>query len=149
MKRLPDLPPFWTLCAWVLSLVISWVIPNPSWDSLGLRWLGLLWIILAFVSVAWSALVFFRYNTTIEPGQKPYKLITNGPFQFSRNPIYLSMVVATAGWVLWLGAAFGLAVIPVLWFILDRRFAALEEAVLRETFGEEAEAFFTRTRRWL
>jgi protein-S-isoprenylcysteine O-methyltransferase Ste14 len=37
----------------------------------------------------------------------------------------------------------------VLWWILDRRFARVEENLLVETFGDEAKIYVSRTRRWI
>lgn len=47
------------------------------------------------------------------------------------------------------GSVFGLAITAGLWWILDRRFAAPEEALLRVTFGAGAEAYLISTKCWL
>lgn len=148
MKKL-DVPPIWTLGAWVLALVLSRVLPSPGWDSLGLRWLGLFWIVLAVLYLLWAALWFRRKKTPIHPGHRPDALITEGPFRISRNPIYLSMVVASLGFVLYLGAAVGLLVVAGLWWVLDRRFAAPEEQRLIEVFGDAGRDYVANVRRWV
>lgn len=143
-----DLPPVWTAGAWVLAWALARLAPSPGWESLGLRWLGLLWIALAFLMALWAALTLRRHRTPIEPGQRPKSLVTRGPYAWSRNPIYLAMVIATLGWGLWLGAAAALLPAVLLLVLLDRRFAAPEEARLRETFGRSAEDYIARVRRW-
>lgn len=148
MSRL-DLPPVWTVSSWALAWGVSYVVPQPGWDSLGLRWLGLLWILIGVLIVLWSASWFRRKSTPIHPGHTPSDLITEGPFRFSRNPIYLAMVIVTIGVVLWLGSALALVIPVALWVVLDRRFAGPEEARLRTTFGPAADAYIERTGRWI
>ncbi|MEM6618445.1 MAG: isoprenylcysteine carboxylmethyltransferase family protein [Pseudomonadota bacterium] len=145
-----DIPPVWTLGAWLLAGALSWALPAPGWAGVeGLRWLGLLWIGIAVLMVLWAGLVFLRHKTPIEPGRTPRALVTTGPFRLSRNPIYLAMVVSTLGAVLWLGSAVALLVPLALWRVLDRRFASPEEDLLRATFGAEADAYIAKRRRWV
>lgn len=148
MKSL-DMPPFWTAVAWAVAFGLARILPEPGWDSVGLRWLGLAWIALGFLLAVWAAILFWRRRTPIEPRHTPTALISDGPYRLTRNPIYLAMVVATAGWAIWLGAVWGLLVIPFLWFTLDRRFVREEETLLRANFGEDAEEYLLNTRRWL
>ena len=144
-----DIPPVWTAGAWVTAAVVGWLVPEPAWDVRGLRLLGLGWIVVAAAFLIWSALWFRRKETPIHPGEKPIRLITEGPYRATRNPIYLSMVVATAGWVIWVGAAVGWLVVAGLWLVLNLRFAVPEEARLISTFGDEGRDYVDRVRRWI
>ena len=91
---------------------------------------------------------FRRKKTPVEPNHKPRALIVEGPYRINRNPIYTGLALILIGWALALGAV--TALIPALAFgpIISRRFVAPEEKTLLEAFGEEAETFFRRTRRW-
>ncbi len=63
-------------------------------------------------------------------------LITSGPFRFSRNPIYLGMLVALMGWMLLIPAM--LSLIILIGAILDLRYQALEEeGYLIRTYGAD------------
>ncbi|MDG1067882.1 MAG: isoprenylcysteine carboxylmethyltransferase family protein, partial [Sulfitobacter sp.] len=79
----------------------------------------------------------------------PKTLIIEGPFRMTRNPIYLALVMLTVASALGHGSVIGLALAAGLWWILDRRFAAPEEALLRATFGSEAEEYLKDTKRWV
>ena len=144
-----DIPPVWTLAAWVCAALIAYVVPSPGWDSLGLRWLGLLWIGISFLFLMWAAIWFKRLKTPIHPGHDPKSLITQGPYRLSRNPIYLAMVTSTAGLALFLGSVWGLLPVVGLWYVLNNRFAAPEEARLLATFGDEGADYVKRVRRWI
>ena len=149
MKHFPDLPPVWTLGAFLFSWLFSAVLPVAALPSFGLQLLGLFWILLAVLLVLWSALYFRKNKTTIEPHSKPTALIVKGPYRFTRNPIYLAMVVASAGFAMWCAALS--AVIPVigLAIVLHRRFVIPEEEGLRAAFGAEADSYISKTKRWV
>ena len=143
-----DMPPVWTLEA----AVVAWVLGRylPVWDFSGII-PGLLgWLVMAggVGLVFWSASWFRRKQTTINPKLEPTSLIVEGPYRFSRNPIYLGMAIFLAGWALWIGALSALAVPFVFTRIITRRFILREEEALRAQFGQEAEDFLANTRRW-
>jgi protein-S-isoprenylcysteine O-methyltransferase Ste14 len=47
------------------------------------------------------------------------------------------------------GSLIGLGVTVLLWWMLDKRFARVEENLLVETFGDEAKTYLSRTRHWI
>lgn len=99
--------------------------------------------------IAWAAFWFFRKKTPIEPHHTPKTLIVEGPFRLTRNPIYLALVLLTLASAIGHGSVFGLVAAAALWWVLDRRFAAPEEALLLATFGAEAQEYLARSKRWL
>jgi protein-S-isoprenylcysteine O-methyltransferase Ste14 len=106
-------------------------------------------IALAVLLILWSVLYFRANKTTIEPHHTPTALITKGPYRISRNPIYLAMVVASIGWALWCGTLSAFVGPVILAWVLHNRFVLPEEAKLREAFGAKAEAYITKTKRWV
>lgn len=148
MKGFPDLPPIWLVGFLILNWVISTIIPgNPSAPVL--VWVGGPLIVAGVIVIAWSAFWFWRKKTTIEPHHAPQSLIVEGPYRVSRNPIYLAMIIILLGAVIWGGQPVGLILVPLFFGILTRRFVLPEEAGLRAAFGEDAETYLSRTRRWL
>lgn len=149
MKGFPDLPPLWL----VLFMAIAWALarfgPLAAAQSVGLQSLGIIVALAGLGLICWSALWFWRKRTTIEPHHMPGVLIVEGPYRLSRNPIYLGMVLILAGEVLWIGAVSPLVLPPIYLIVLTKRFAIPEEVVLLSTFGEEARAYLTATRRWI
>lgn len=149
MKNFPDLPPIWTLAAFAASWVLAIFVPIGVIPSYGMQLLGLAWVVLGALIVLWSALYFKTNKTTIEPHHTPSALITKGPYRFTRNPIYLAMVIASAGFAIWCGTALALIPTVVLAVILHKRFVMPEETLLRETFGAEADQYIAKSKRWV
>ena len=141
----PDLPPVWlalfALVAWGLG---RWV-PLIRFDVAPLGRI-LIWAALALI--VWSAIWFWRKKTPIEPGHAPKALIVEGPYRINRNPIYTGLAVILLGFGLNQGAL--TALVPAVAFpvLITRRFILPEEAMLRGAFGEEAEVYIAKTRRW-
>jgi protein-S-isoprenylcysteine O-methyltransferase Ste14 len=111
--------------------------------------IGALVVALALANDVWCALTFARLKTTILPHRAASRLATEGPFRFSRNPIYVSHVAVVAGLGLLLGSPFVVLLTPFLAFALQKLSIEPEERHLRAKFGPDFSAYVARTRRWL
>ena len=76
-------------------------------------------------------------------------LVTEGAFRFTRNPMYLGLVLLLAGIAIALGSVGALLPIPVFVWIIQAWFILGEERFLEEIFGEAYLAYKSRVRRWL
>jgi protein-S-isoprenylcysteine O-methyltransferase Ste14 len=83
------------------------------------------------------------------PDKPDAALVQAGPFRFSRNPIYLGLLLAAAGLALMWGTLWGWVGVAVLHALLDRLVIAKEEAYLASRFGAAYEAYRGRVRRWM
>jgi len=93
--------------------------------------------------------LFRSARTRPEPWQPASSLIHSGLYRYTRNPMYLGMLLAYAGLALALRSpTAGLLLIPV-FAIIDRLVVAREEAYLERRFGMEFERYRARVRRWL
>lgn len=110
---------------------------------------GSLILLLAVGLGGWGLFTFKRIGTTPEPNGTASALLTSGPFQFSRNPLYLALTATLVGFGLLLDSAWVLFVVPLLVLLLDRLVIAREELRLRAQFGEAYLAYTHRVRRWL
>ncbi|MDA8746732.1 isoprenylcysteine carboxylmethyltransferase family protein [Litoreibacter sp.] len=148
MKGFPDLPPIWLVVFLVLNWAIASILPG---FPVGAFTITLSWALIGIglVLIAWSAFWFWRRKTTIEPHHKPAKLIKEGPFRLSRNPIYLAMSIILLGAIFGNGQPIGLVLLPIFVLIISMRFVIPEEDMLRDAFGAEGDAYIKATRRWL
>ena len=100
--------------------------------------------------IAFSSLGIFRAaRTTTVPFETPSKLITSGPYRFSRNPMYAGLTL------IYLGVAgiqvqiWPVLLLPLLAIYIHRVVIPVEEARLRGVFGDAYEQYCARTRRWV
>ena len=94
---------------------------------------------------------FIKSKTTIDPikFKKVNKLITSGIYKYSRNPMYLGLlmiVISTS--ILYLNI-FSIATPMLFYFWINRFQIKREEIFLTEKFGKEYLLYMTKTRRWI
>jgi len=94
---------------------------------------------------------FRRARTTPNPfkPQNASSLVTTGVYRFTRNPMYLALLLVLLGWATFLCSAFALLG-PVAFVPYIARFQiAPEERVLLAKFGAAYSEYLARVRRWL
>ena len=99
--------------------------------------------------VFWARMLFIKAGTTVKPYHESSELVTMGPFNLTRNPMYLSMTVFLLGLAILLGSLTPFFVIPVFIWIITTRFIRVEERMLEQRFGDSYRAYKTRVRRWI
>lgn len=97
-----------------------------------------------------SMIQFFRTKTTVDPSKpsKASQLVTKGLYKFSRNPMYLAMLLMLLAWGLKLGNAFNVLLAAGFVFYMNRFQIIPEEVILENKFGKEYQGYVSRTRRW-
>jgi len=106
-------------------------------------------IFLAIALIGWALLVMVRAGNDPRPDKPDAALVEAGPFRWSRNPIYLGFLLASAGLALIWGTLWGWVGVAVLHGLLDRLVIAKEEAYLAARFGAAYEGYKARVRRWM
>lgn len=101
------------------------------------------------IIAGWGLLTFRRVRTTTVPGETSSRLVTWGPYRFSRNPMYVGLSVAYLGEAgilaqIWPVILLPLTVAYVNWIVIP-----VEESKLREVFNEEYDRYRKKVRRWL
>lgn len=104
--------------------------------------LGLFWI-------AWALLTFWRARTGIVPHHSASKLVTNGPYRFGRNPMYLGMSLIYWSATLWVDTLWAAALFPIVIIVLRRYVIRREEVYLTYEFGDAYLHYRSRVARWL
>lgn len=96
-------------------------------------------------------ITFKRAQTTVNPmsPQAASTLVTNGIYKYTRNPMYLGLVILLLGEVIFLTSPIGLIFIPIFILYMNRFQITLEEQALEELFGEQFEKYQQQTRRWI
>jgi protein-S-isoprenylcysteine O-methyltransferase Ste14 len=148
MLKLP--PPIWTLIYVLVFTAISWSLGWPRPPGLPIRPLGIALVVLAFIPPLWAIFLFRREGTEVKPTSPTNRaLVTSGPYQFTRNPMYLGLVTLSLGIAVWVGA-WPMFLAPIAVFATTNwvhiRF---EEAKMRRQFGAAYDGYVGRVRRWM
>lgn len=96
----------------------------------------------------WGLVAFHRVETTTTPGEAPATLVTSGPYRFTRNPMYVGLVLAYLGEQGMLVEAWPLALLVLTVAYVNWCVIPVEEASLR-AFGPAYDAYGARVRRWI
>ena len=99
--------------------------------------------------VTWFIRTMRGADTTLDVNKPVSTLVQDGPFRYSRNPGYLSLVMLYAGIAILGNALWAILFLPLLVLITQRELIEREERYLERTFGEEYLAYKRRVRRWL
>ncbi len=117
----------------------------PDW----LRWAGLALILLSLIPGPWALLNMIRAGTNPEPTHPTTVLVTNGPFRFTRNPIYLTFTLFFLGFALITLNVWLLVILLLVLVVLIKGVIEREERYLERKFGESYRAYKGRVRRWI
>jgi protein-S-isoprenylcysteine O-methyltransferase Ste14 len=107
-------------------------------------------VLLGFVLSGWGRLTFRKQGAEIYPGSEAHAtLVGTGPFRYTRNPMYLGIVVIGFGaallagtWLMWL--------VPIVIFALDNFIIVpFEERSMERAYGDAYRAYKARVRRWI
>lgn len=96
-----------------------------------------------------AAGLFRRRGTAVEPWKPSTVLIHEGPYRFSRNPIYVGFTLAFIGFAVGMDSPMALAFLFPCLIVVDRLVIAREERYLDAKFGEAWRAYARTVRRWL
>jgi len=112
-------------------------------------YLGVVFVALALALGVPAIGAFKKAGTPVIPFERATALVTSGSFRFTRNPMYLGMVLLLLGAAVLLGTAGALLPIPVFVWIIQMRFIHGEERFLEDLFGKDYVAYKSRVRRWI
>ncbi|HKW64907.1 MAG TPA: isoprenylcysteine carboxylmethyltransferase family protein [Candidatus Acidoferrum sp.] len=97
----------------------------------------------------WGWVIFRKARTTTVPGKASAKLVTWGPYRFTRNPMYVGLSLAYLGEAGLQKQIWPVFLLPLMIAYLNWTVIPVEEAKLREVFQDEYEQYRARVRRWI
>jgi len=119
------------------------VIPPPY------SYTGAIVMLLGLGLMIWTARVFRKAGTGFQLQGGGSILVTSGPFRFSRNPMYLGMLVWLIGLAVLLGSLI-VFIFPIIFFLLAHfLLIPIEERKMEQLFGQQFIEYRQRVRRWL
>ncbi|BFM18196.1 isoprenylcysteine carboxylmethyltransferase family protein [Maricurvus nonylphenolicus] len=142
----------------VISAAAMWLIAaNTPVAFLATLSSSLYWglIFLLFISglgIGLGGMLSFKHaQTTINPlkPESASNLVSSGIFQYTRNPMYISLTLMLCSWGVYLQSAWAWILVPVFMLYITRCQIIPEERAMQQLFGEEFEQYKMRVRRWL
>lgn len=151
MLQLKIPPPVYAIGIGVIMWLFNRYFPvaniiETPWNRVGIA------IIIAAVSLdLWSLFLFLKKHTTPNP-MKPENttgIVTGGLYQYTRNPMYLGLLIILFGFAMWLGSLTPFLMLPVFYYVITEMQIKPEERMLEKNFGNEYLNYKNSVRRWL
>jgi|TARA_B110000914_G_C15318722_1_gene379166 protein-S-isoprenylcysteine O-methyltransferase Ste14 len=141
-------PPFLTLLGLILQGFLNSFLPFYSFNYFPTI-LSIALVLIGVGSIVYLLGLFKKKETAILPDGDPEVLLTDGPYRYSRNPIYISMTIILIGSAM-LYNCLSAFIIPILFMILVKNiWIDYEEAKLKKIFGQEYLNYQKKVRRWI
>ena len=142
-------PPVVTI---LFAIMIFYFSDNFAYVDLPFKiYISLFFISLGFIVTFSSARNFKKKDTTVNP-MKPNettKLVTDGFFKITRNPMYLGMLLFLLGLSIYNGLIVGLIFLPLFVGYITYFQIIPEENAMLEIFGDEFTLYMKKVRRWI
>ncbi len=144
------LPPIWYFFFLITGLLVHFLIPAARVFTFSYPIIGIIILVAGQALSMYASSLFSKEKTEILPtSETNSKLVTYGPFNYSRNPMYLGMVVSLLGIALWVGTLPMFVAAALDFCVLNFVFIPFEESKMSRIFGASYEAYRHKVRRWL
>jgi len=105
--------------------------------------------VLGAAIAGWGLAIFHRNRTTTVPGRTSARLVTWGPYRYTRNPMYVGLVLAYIGEAGLMRQLWPVVLLPLVVVYLNSTVIPLEEERLSGAFPREYLAYKAAVRRWI
>lgn len=127
----------------------NWPLPLTAGASRMREIVAMMFMATWVVLMCWASATFLRAHTTFLPNRPAATLVTNGPYQFTRNPMYVSLGALYIAITLLINSWWPVALLPGVFIAIRIAVVAREERYLASAFPSEYAAYCRRVRRWL
>ena len=143
------LPPVLYSVAFIVAFLLRWWMPLPIFGSAIAIWIGAASFVAGLAIGIPARRALSAAGTNVNPMQPTTAIVSAGPYGFTRNPLYVSMILlflgVTTAFDTWWGPIVLLPVLPVMHFGVILR----EERYLERKFGEAYRQYRAKVRRYL
>lgn len=126
-----------------------WMAPRIV-DPRAVHWVGLPSLAVGLVVLMWCVRDFYVTGRgTLAPWTPPQKLVVVGLYKWSRNPMYLGVVMMLGGWAIWFSSSTLFQYLGAVFVMFELRVLYGEEPWLARVHGKEWTEYVARVPRWL
>ena len=144
-------PPILALMSAILMLIISKYFNKANFSLNQHNQFALFFLIVALIIIFISIAKFIKIRTTISP-LKPNKtsiLVDSGIYKYTRNPMYLGLLLILFSLFLYLKNFLSFLVLPLFVIYITKNQILPEEKVLENLFGDQYKKYKNKVRRWI
>jgi protein-S-isoprenylcysteine O-methyltransferase Ste14 len=141
-------PPLLFAAALALGLLVHLIIPVHPLPPVLARIAGAALFVASAALATWGENILRRAGTNVHPNEPTLAIVTDGPFAYSRNPLYLATTGLYVGVTLLVNALWPLVLLVPVLLVLRWGVIAREEQYLAQKFGANYEEYRSRVRRW-
>ena len=134
----------------LLMYLLDKFLPVGEFVFFGRKLLMYIVLILGILVALVALLQFWKAKTTIDPlgFDKTNRLVTSGIFSYTRNPMYLGLLLLLIAWGLHLGNAFNTLLAAGFVYYMNHFQIRYEEEALQKKFGKQYQLYCKAVRRW-
>jgi protein-S-isoprenylcysteine O-methyltransferase Ste14 len=131
------------------GLIPAWIVSSDRGRGQGLI-VGTIPLVIGALILLWCVRDFYVSGKgTLAPWDPPRHLVIVGLYRFTRNPMYVGVLLVLTGWSLWAGSLWLAGYLVILAIAFHLRVVLYEEPTLKRLFGEEWTRYSAAVPRWL
>lgn len=143
-------PPIAWGIAVIAGLALDWIYPLPFLPGgMPAGWLGGILFLAGLVLLIWAAMTFHRAGTQIQTIHPTTTIVDEGPYRFTRNPIYIGMLLGLIGLAVAFDSLWLIVLLVPFYLVIRYGVVAREEVYLERKFGDAYLDYKARVGRWL
>lgn len=144
-------PPVYMFLFALMMWSADQLLPIALWLEQPWNHIGSLIMVLSILPAAGAFRLFNRFATKADPfhPEKASNLVTTGIYRYTRNPMYLALLMLLIGWALYLGSAIAALFPPLFVWLITVVQIKKEEKALQQRFAEAYLDYKRNVRRWL
>ena len=142
-------PPILLLICIVGGFVERWLVPVSFLPDGLAPLIGIPLVVGALALFGWAVITMRRGGASVPTHTPTAAIVASGPYRFSRNPIYLAMMLLLIGLGCWTNSIWFLAWTVVATILLTYFVIKREEEYLERKFGEAYLGYKRGVRRWI
>jgi len=142
-------PPHIAITLLFLSWLASYKFPQLNIVKNPYNKIGIIILVMGLSLTFYSFYLFKKNKTPILPGEKPKFIVMEGPYKFTRNPMYLGVSTALLGAAVYFGNLLSF-LSPIIFFLaMNYYYVPFEEKLMENLFGKKYMNYRKKVRRWV
>lgn len=151
MLDLKVIPAYQVIIAIVIMKGLTMLLPNLDYSFLYTNQLAILIAVIAIIIGLTAVFNFKSHKTTVNPStpEKASKVVNSGIFAYSRNPMYLALLLVLIAVAIKLQNSASFIVLPLFLYYITQFQIKPEEKALKKLFNNDYQVYCQKVRRWL